>query len=197
VSVLAVDGEGQRSLVPLFVGDRHLADLSLQYQCVLDASGRFLKTEASAFGLYLVEDRQPLARLEYTHINTTAPTAHWQFHGEREAFAGLLREAQETGARSARDPSRLSALHFPLGGERWRPCLEDFLQFLIVECGVDKNERWREAIEGGRELWRRLQMRALVRDLQVEAADILQQHGWAVSPPKREQTENTRTLHTW
>ena len=33
---------------------------------------------------------------------------------------------------------QFSDLHIPLGGPRYRPCLEDLLEFLIVEFGLDK-----------------------------------------------------------
>lgn len=78
-----------------------------------------------------------------------------------------------------------------------RPCLEDFLQFAVQECGIDAKSDWREALAGGRELWRRLQTRAIVRDLQIEAAEVLSQLGWSVEAPVDEPVESERTLTMW
>jgi hypothetical protein len=37
-------------------------------------------------------------------------------------------------------------LHFPVGGPRFRPCLEDVLEMLVVELGVDCSADAREAL---------------------------------------------------
>jgi hypothetical protein len=66
-------------------------------------------------------------------------------------------------------PHDISALHIPVGGSRFRPCLEDVIQFLIEECLFDSLPRWREAVEEGRASWRRIQARAVVRDFPREA----------------------------
>src|SRR5690625_4794456 len=80
-------------------------------------------------------------------------------------------------------PHDLSKLHLPTGGERFRPALEDFLGFLLRECGVDAVHGWQSAIEDSREEWRRLQFRTAVRELPREAADVLRREGWDISEP--------------
>ena len=35
----------------------------------------------------------------------------------------------------------LLTLHFPLGGSRFRPCLEDLLEMLVSELGVDSTRK--------------------------------------------------------
>lgn len=91
----------------------------------------------------------------------------------------------------------LSSLHFPVGGERFRPSLEDFLEFLVSECGVDRIEGWETVLAEGREIRRRFQLRTVVRELQVEAAEVLKLNGWTVAPPPGAVLERTNGLTQW
>jgi hypothetical protein len=126
-----------------------------------------------------------------------APRAHWQFHAERGSLTHLLTLAHEYRPKDAKNPHTLSKLHFPVGGERFRPCLEDVVQFLIEECGVDRRRRWRAAVDAGREEWRRLQFRTAVRDLQEDAAEVLRREGWKVTAPKTLTSQAASTLRNW
>jgi hypothetical protein len=172
--------------IPLLVDGEQLAELSVQFYTVLDTTGEFLKTVRSSFAIYsLLEQRQALVRQEFDESRTSTPAAHWHFHAERGAFTHLLTLAQAHNPRPRERPHMLQSLHFPVGGNRFRPCLEDFLEFLVMECGVDAVEdTWREAVLAGRERWRRRQLRTVVRDIQSEAADTLQSLGWTVTPPE-------------
>ena len=62
------------------------------------------------------------------------------------------------------DPGRpLGALHFPVGGKRFRPCLEDVIEFLAVERIVQKKDGYEKLLEAGRERFRRNQLMAAMR----------------------------------
>lgn len=76
----------------------------------------------------------------------------------------------------------MSDLHFLVGGSRFRPGLEDILDMLVRELGVD-HEEWREALVSGRERWRRMHIRAVVRDAPEEAIAALRQLGDEVRLP--------------
>ncbi len=169
--------------VALYVEGVHLADLSLRFFLTLDRSSVYLKTVRSEFAVHSVLDRAPLLRLDYDAAMRTAPVSHWQVHAERGAFSQLLARAHARDARRVPSPHALSSLHLPVGGERFRPCLEDLLQFVVDECGVDHNEGWLEHVEAGRLLWRRRQLGSAVRDRPPEAARVLHDLGWTVSPP--------------
>jgi hypothetical protein len=147
--------------------------------------------------VYSVLDRAPLIRLDYRNDMQRAPISHWQFHAERGSLTHLLTLSQAHRPRAVKSPHTLSSLHFPVGGERFRPCLEDLLQFLVQECGVDHHDNWMSAIDAGRENWRRVQLRTVVRDLQQEAADVLASSGWTVTPPDEPLTEASSILHQW
>lgn len=78
---------------------------------------------------------------------------------------------------------RLGDLHFPLGGARFRPCLEDVLQMLADELGVDVESGAYEALAEGRERWRLDQLAAAVRHSPETAAAVLQELGYTVERP--------------
>ena len=182
--------------LPVYIDGDHLASLSLALFLDLDRSGRYLKTVRSDTALHSVLDRTPLLRLEYRADMRVEPIAHWQFHAERGAFSHLLARAHAHDR--VKKPHDLSALHLPVGGERFRPCLEDVLQFLVVDCGVDHLAGWEAAVEAGRERWRRRQLGAAVRDVPEEAARVLRELGYSVvAPDVGELVENTRSLTTW
>ncbi len=183
-----VEKQGQRFMVntrpawlPLMVKNQCLAELELWIACCADSSGGYLAVQESAFSLRSTLDREPLVRLEYDRSARTAPAAHWQLHAERGAFSHLLAHAE------AKSPHSLSSLHLPVGGARYRPCLEDFLQFLICECGVDRKDDWKGVIENGRQRWRLRQISTLVRDAPAEAARVLKELGYQIELPQQGQ----------
>lgn len=186
------------SQMPLFIGGEVVAFWNVSILLGLDYTGVFLKTMKSAISMRSVWEKNPLVRLEYDSTMTTAPIAHWQFHAERGAFSHLLARASAGSRYVTEHPHSLSKLHFPVGGERFRPSIEDFIEFLVRECGVDSVEGWQSAVQEGRELWRRMQARAVSRDLQAEAAQTLRDQGWAVSPPSGwDEWEKSATLRAW
>jgi hypothetical protein len=142
-----------------------------------DSSGRYIAVTASIFGLYSLLDRSPLFRLEYRDDMRTVPAAHWQVHAERGALSHILT------LRKHDKPHLLAALHLPVGGARMRPCLEDFLQFAIEECGVDAHDGYGAVLAEGRTRWRRRQIATAVRDVPDEAVRVLRQLGYEISEP--------------
>jgi hypothetical protein len=184
--------------VALHVGGEHLADLYLSFGLSLDRSGDYLKTVRTDFALKSVLDNTPLARLDYRADMNRAPVVHWNIHAERGAFSHLLARAHAVDSERVSRPHALSSLHFPVGGERFRPCLEDFLQFLVEECGVDSVTGWADVVNRGRQQWRRRQLRSTVRDAQEEAADVLRGLGWTVERTDQVDPEEYRpTFERW
>ena len=100
-----------------------------------------------------------------------------RIHAERSALAALL-------VRNRPDHSGdLAKVHLPVGGVRMRPCLEDFLQLLVNEIGLDAEPGAQAAIDAGRVRWRRRQLSAMVRDDAEEAARVLRDLGYEVTTP--------------
>lgn len=190
--------DGSAARVPLFVNGQKLAELSIVLYLDADQSGIFLKNVRTDCAAYSVLDRQPLFRMDYRADMHPAPVSHWQFHAERGALTHLLTMVQAHRPKAVQSPHLLSRLHFPVGGGRFRPCIEDVLQFVIEECGVDALPEWRGVLAAGRERWRRIQLRTAVRDLQNEAASVLVEQGWKVTPPSTPlPVDSDRVLTRW
>lgn len=191
------DGLPGSARIPLFVADERLAELTAVIYLGMDAVDQHLKAVRMDLAVHSTLDRKPLVRLDYRTDMHSDPIAHWQMHAERGAFSHLLARAHAVRPKVVANPHDLSSVHLPVGGERFRPCLEDFLQFLVEECGVDSLPGWHEAVVAGREQFRRRQARTIVRDAQEEAAKELRAHGWTVTPPPTPPGENFRVFTTW
>lgn len=178
--------------IPLCVDGEPLLTLTASYRCDWDTAHTFLTVEHSAIGLYPgpTAAAEPVVRFDYVrHQGRKLPAAHVQVHGSHH---GLLRAMAGCGAltKRARDrrdgvkPPALSQLHLPVGGHRLRPCLEDVLQMVLEEFGVDRKDGATEALEAGREKWRRGQVGAIVRDAPSVAVRVLTDLGYTVTPPE-------------
>lgn len=151
--------------------------LRVTFQCTSDTAQTYLAVHKSTFELFGFTDRLPVARLDFVRDAHTVPAAHWNIHGERGTVSRLF------GRTNPDHPGVLSALHFPVGGARMRPCLEDFLHFLIHEFRIDALPGAPAVLCEGRERWRRKQIGALVRDAPDEAVRVLSELGYDISPP--------------
>ena len=185
-----VRASGSKGL-PLYVQGDELATLELSIACQLDSVGRYLAVEESRFGLLATLDRTPVLRVDYRRDMYTAPAAHIQVHAHRGALSHLLSQAGH------RFPHDMSALHIPVGGARFRPCLEDFIQFLIAECKFDSLPSWQDCVRTGREQWRRHQAAAVTRDMPEEAARVLRELGYKIESPEPPPGDKQATLHNW
>ncbi len=129
--------------LPLYVKGQHLADMKISIACQLDSVGQYLAVEESTFNLLAVLDRAPVFRIHCRHDLSARPIAHVHVHGHRGALSHLLSQAGHDS------PHDMSSLHIPVGGARFRPGLEDFIQFLICECRFDALEGWRGGLKPG------------------------------------------------
>jgi hypothetical protein len=171
-------GQTERSGgVPLFANGEIYARLRIDYLCWLDVTRQFLAVDASKIWILAEVDRTPIFRFEYLYDAEWVPHSHIQVHGQRGALSHLL---SKTGHKVPHD---MSALHLPTGGARFRPDLEDVIQFLIVDCKFDALDGWRDAVDEARAAWRAIQTRAVTRAMAAEAAQQLQSMGYTVTPP--------------
>lgn len=177
--------------LPLYAKGQHLADMKISIGCQLDSVGRYLAAQESTFDLLAVLDRAPVLRMHYRRDANVRPSAHVHFHGHRGALSHLLSQAGHDY------PHDMSSLHIPVGGSRFRPGLEDFIQFLICECKFDSQPGWRKHVEVGRERWRCRQAAAVVRDVPEEAARVLRELGYTVEAPDPLPSVADKPLHHW
>lgn len=188
--------EGTIQKLPLYIDGDHVADWKLTMQIVFDSSRTYLKVARSGFTLYALQDRTPLLRYEFDDAMHSAPVAHWQFHAERGAFSHLLGYALAAG--KPVKPYSLSSLHFPVGGARMRPGVEDLLEFLVRECHFDTVRGWQKAISASRERYRVIQAQTIARDMQKVVAEVLRDQGWGnITPPPKIDPPSEKLLHRW
>lgn len=180
--------------ISLSVDGQPLLRLMVDLLCTFDHRGSYLAVEQSQFKVLAVGSGDPLLRYEYIREpDSTQAGAHLQIHAHRDAFSHVMARC---GASSPRARKRtksadagdrlpmLADLHLPLGGPRFRPCLEDILQMLIDELGVDAPTGALDALARGRIDWRRKQLAAAVRDSPETAARVLRELNYAVTPPE-------------
>lgn len=189
------DAHQKVARLPLFVRGKHVADWKLTMSVNWDHTGNYLKVMRSGFTLVANADKVPLVRYEFDDDMHTAPIAHWQFHAERGAFSHLLGFALAAGKNVK--PHSLSSLHFPVGGARMRPGVDDLLEFLAKECAFDTVGGWKGAILESRARYRTIQARTIARDMQSEVADVLRGEGWIIEPPERVSASGEKFLSRW
>jgi hypothetical protein len=163
--------------IPLLHNGAHVANLGIYYRCVPDQSRSYLAVRRSQFEVHSLQEGTPLLRFDYAYDAHSVPAAHWNVHAERGATSVLLTRC------NPKHQGLLSKVHLPVGGTRYRPCLEDFLEMLIVEFNIDTRPGWKKAVQAGRERWRTYQTKAIVRDSPAVAADVLRQLGYRVEEP--------------
>ncbi|MFF9285430.1 hypothetical protein [Streptomyces griseosporeus] len=132
--------------------------MDVRFQLRLDAEREHLMVQQSFFGIFGSEDaRHGLFHYDYERDKADGyPDAHLQVNADSAMFA-TLNDPRE-------DPGRpLAKLHFPVGGKRFRPCLEDVIEFLIVERLVERRDGYEKVLEAGREGFRRNQLLAAMR----------------------------------
>lgn len=112
--------------------------LRTSFQVRLDESHDHLAVQRSVFALVIQASGRPAIRVEYDRDQGNEPddaipgrhrrsAAHVQIHGSSEELAyvqGLGGDRQLRG---------LERFHIPVGGRRFRPSLEDFIEFLWAE----------------------------------------------------------------
>jgi hypothetical protein len=138
--------------------------LGLAYRLTLDPEGEYLTVAKSYYSI--IGDpggRTVLARWDYEREPSHKYfAAHFQVEGSAPAFDAATEHARDALGRDC--PHRtLKDFHFPVGGRRYRPTLEDVIEFLILEELVDRRTGWERAIEEGRTRWEERQLRAAVR----------------------------------
>jgi hypothetical protein len=149
---------GQAVPLTLGRGAAH-AFLHVMHTLTLDDEARHLTAERTSYGLYLDPDPDRcLFHYDYAReSDNDYPAAHVQVNGDSPCLHELLTRLGRA------DGEELGRLHFPVGGRRYRPCLEDVVEFLILEGLAAAHDGWERAINEHRDEWHRRQLRAAVR----------------------------------
>lgn len=168
--------------IPLNVGGTLFAYLDVRFALTSDSSGQYMAVDSSRFHLISARSNDALIRYEFVRRSGNdpwpPPCAHWHIHAESGPITQILTAAGKKGAHD------LGKIHFPVGGMRYRPGLEDFLELLIREVGIDGKPDAREAIEKSRADWRLRQSAVTARDAPEEAARVLRELNYTVIAPE-------------
>lgn len=181
--------------------------LEARWSFVSGSSIDWMRAESSAFAVFsTLTAKAPLFRYEFsTNHGFKIPEAHIHFHGHEDGNLGMERvgpiketlshtgenskRARKRG-REANDPTKrqpqVSDLHFPVGGTRFRPVLEDILLMLIEEYGIDTTmsvddvtaQLHSQVFE-----WRKKQLASAIRDMPEVALSTIEDMGFSVVPP--------------
>lgn len=186
--------------VPLSGGGRVVLSLVVEFDCTWDSRAEYLSVATSTVRVYPLRniEKEPLFRYEFVRDPVgRVPCAHFQVHAHRDAFTHLLgfagdgsRRARQREAQDVASIPAVSRFHFPVGGPRFRPALEDVLDVLAEEFGIHTGSEWPAVRDEARREWRRTQLSAAVRDSPDVAARVLREMGYTVSgEPRPERDE--------
>lgn len=152
--------------------------LRLLHTLVLDDESRHLTVTKSGYEVWADEaGEHTLFHYDYVRGAKKWPEAHVQVAGENERLNEVF------AARGRTSHASLPRLHFPVGPRRYRPTLEDVVEFLIAEEFADSRDGWQEAVDEGREAFHVRQLRAAVRRRPEPAVEQLRKMGYAVEEP--------------
>ena len=176
------------------VSSSDLYSIYVEYQVGEDPVDQQPTVHLSTFQLRVAES--PIIRFEYDRDKTSVPSAHIHVHGTNLLSAGLVQNYKVGGKRKGKRTGVLDELHIPVGGNRFRPTLEDFLYFVIGECGFRSREGWENNLLDHREEWMEAQCRAVVRDSPSIAARELKDLGYEIvaSPLKVDESSPHRKV---
>jgi hypothetical protein len=191
--------------IPVRINGRHTLSLIVDFTCTWDHRKTFLKVLVAKIHVTPTETGTPLFRYEFVHDSQpTVPGAHLHIHAHRDEFLFRLfmgekgkaaARAKTITGESTRATPQLSDVHFPVGGPRMRPAIEDILQMLKKEFEIDTEPGYRRVLDEGRARWRRRQIGAAVRDAPEEAVGVLRELGyWIVEPNDGAPAERTDRL---
>ena len=156
--------------------------LNAHYIVEMDPTGGHLRVAGSTVGLWADvtggrKRPRPLVRVEYdrSQLGRGRAAAHVHLHANSPELAWMY-------GSSGRPAPDLHALHFPVGGRRFRPTLEEFLLFLDRENLFDNwKAGWRPKVLDSLEVWERQQARATARQFPDEAIGALDALGYSVT----------------
>lgn len=158
--------------IPLTLGAKPATGfLGFSMRLAADDDRRYLMVESSVMGLFTDLDlRNALFHYDYERDKGDGyPEAHLQVVAEPHGWAELCRSSRG-------DMRPFERLHLPVGGRRYRPTLEDLIEFLINEQIAYSRPGAQRAINEGRERFMEKQLRAAVRRKPDVAVDVLRKH---------------------
>ncbi|MFC0865012.1 hypothetical protein ACFHYQ_22215 [Sphaerimonospora cavernae] len=155
------------------VGSPVRAWMELSFRFCYDPEGEYLTVLSSFIAIYGDPDGKfCLCHFDYERDKADGyPEAHIQVYGDSPVLRMRGGDLLERG---------LQRLHFPAGHRRFRWCLEDVVEFLVIEGIVPGKPGWQRAIEPGRSRFHEMQLKAAIRRDMTTAIGYLEEEGYQV-----------------
>ncbi|MXV87125.1 MAG: hypothetical protein F4117_13315 [Acidimicrobiales bacterium] len=170
-------GQSGGDLIPLTIS-RSPAKFGIRvfHALTLDEEDQFLQNTKSVYALATI-DGDPILTYDFVRdVGNGYPEAHLHIDGESVGLQRLL----DLSGQPQRSAPRL---HLPVGGRRFRPCLEDLIEFCITERLVRSHDGWAQVIREARQRFHLRQLSAAVRRAPEVSAEALRSSGWTCTPP--------------
>jgi hypothetical protein len=165
--------------------------LKIRYLVRFDESERRLIVEKSWTSIFALHDKpMPVLRWEYVRDGGIEPgikskrkhvrhAAHVQIHGWSTELNRIANLADKRPKKTI--SGNLDNLHFPVGGRRFRPSIEDILEFLVSHSFVSQfHDGGEKFLSESREQWLKLQLKAAISDDIDTAISTLTENGYQV-----------------
>lgn len=144
--------------------------LGLSFRLEADEFRKYLMVTSSVLALALTSDLDgELLHYDYERGKGNYPEAHVQVCASSTSWEEVKRLDGQ--------PRVLKRLHLPVGPRRFRPSLEDLIEFLVIEKLVAGRPGWEKVVQSGRESFRKKQLRAAVRRDPETALQALKDEG--------------------
>lgn len=167
--------------IPLTVGDSTDVVYRLKFLalCTWSEDQKFVGIKLSRVTLVVEDVAEPVLRLQYVKDADRDPVSHFHLHSHHPGLMGAMSQGKK-GSRAVKHSPRTEVIHMPTGGHRFRPTIEDIMQMLVNDFGINAAEGWREELEEGRAIFKESQLSAAISDNPGRAADALREMGYDV-----------------
>jgi hypothetical protein len=131
--------------------------LTVSYKLTADDEGEHLMVVSSVTGYGLSADlASTLLHYDYERNKPDDyPEAHLQIEAQSPDWDLVCGRTGQSRS--------LSKLHLPVGGRRYRPTLEDLIEFLVVENIATARPNWDRQLKTTRDEFQRFQLGAAIR----------------------------------
>lgn len=163
--------------IPITIDTKPVFQLILSYACSWNPITEQMTIVNSEFSVLLEGVKEPLWRYDFNRSMNTAPVAHLNVHAHRDEIAW----ARALSKRNSHEGVKVSKLHFPFGGVRFRPTIEDVLQMLIEEFQIDCKPGSKGIIEASRGRYFERQLEAAVKESPTVAIKALSRMGFEIT----------------
>jgi len=158
-----------RIAMPVGVSGKPSLWLGFSMRLAADADSKYLMVSSSVMYVATSESGEPLFHIDYERDKPDGhPESHIQINATSDDWESI---ATIDGQRKG-----LPKLHFPAGGRRYRPTLEDLIRFLIGEGLVVPRNGWESVVDDSARQFAVKQLRAAVRADPHTAIEALRDH---------------------